>query len=248
MTNSIDPEAPAQMPEAEDGFIKTLNNTGYMTVDLDRYSRAFVDASGHEQLPVMDIGAAYGVATLQALQSGANVIANDIEEKHLQVLYHRVPDADRCRLRLLCGPFPDLDIEADSLGAALICRVLHFFDGETIERAANNLNRWIRPGGKVFVISETPFVGTLKAFASEYARRKEEGDSWPGLIIDMQAYTARAGALPKLGNWLDVDVLTLVFSGAGFIVEHCDYFARPEFPQWLQLDGRESVGLIGRKR
>jgi hypothetical protein len=42
------------MPEAEDGFVKTLNNTGYMTVDLDRYSRAFVDFSGHQQLPVMD--------------------------------------------------------------------------------------------------------------------------------------------------------------------------------------------------
>jgi hypothetical protein len=43
---------------------------------------------------------------------------------------------------------------------------------------------------------------------------------------------------------LDPDVLRRLFSEAGFMIEECRTFARPEFPADIQLDGRESVGLI----
>ncbi len=238
----------SHMPDVEDGFIKTLNNTGYMTAGLDRFSQAFVDFAAKAPLRVMDVGAAYGVATLAALKCGASVVANDIDERHLNILYERVPSADRSRLQLLCGPFPDIEVQADSVSATLICRVLHFFDGAAIELSAKKVREWTVSGGKVFVVSETPFVGTLKLFSDEYTRRKKEGDPWPGLILDMQSYTPRASGLPKLGNWLDKDVLTRVFCAAGFSIDECEYFARPEFPDWLQLDGKESVGLIATKK
>ena len=35
---------------------------------------------------------------------------------------------------------------------------------------------------------------------------------------------------------------------AGFVIEKLGTFARPEFPPDIQLDGRESVGLIARKK
>lgn len=37
------------------------------------------------------------------------------------------------------------------------------------------------------------------------------------------------------------------FEDQGFIVEKCAYLPRPEFPDDLRYDGRESVGLIARK-
>src|SRR5262249_25500719 len=159
-----------------------------------------------------------------------------IEQRHLDILCERTPESDRPRLKLLCASFPDLAVEPNSISATLVARLLHFLDGETIERSALKLREWIAPGGKVFVVSETPFVGTLTSFTEEYLRRKGEGDPWPGLIADMHAHHPRASALPKLGNWLDVDVLTRVFSSAGFKIEECSFFARPEFPDWLQLD------------
>src|ERR1700722_18147041 len=159
MNESNDLDSNIEMPQAEDGFVKTLNNTGYMTTGLDKYSSAFVEfAAGQNlpaqdraaqgrtaqdlpapNLPVMDVGAAYGVATLQALAHGSTVIANDIDERHLQLLAQRSPEAHRGRLTLIRAPFPDFDVAPNSLRAVLICRVMHFLDGQTIERAANNL-------------------------------------------------------------------------------------------------------------
>jgi hypothetical protein len=46
---------------------------------------------------------------------------------------------------------------------------------------------------------------------------------------------------------LDPEVLTRVFREGGFQVEEASLFARPEFPEDLRLDGRESVGVIGVK-
>ncbi|MBX9666521.1 MAG: class I SAM-dependent methyltransferase [Candidatus Obscuribacterales bacterium] len=247
MSNPDNTKSDSHMPDVEDGFVKTLNNTGYMTAGLDRFSQTFVDFAAHAPIRVMDVGAAYGVATLAALKCGATVLANDIDERHLNILYDRVPAAERSRLELLCGQFPNIEVKAESLAATLICRVMHFFDGAAIELSAKRVHEWTVSGGKVFVICETPFVGTLTAFADEYARRKDQGDPWPGLILDMHSYTPRASGLPKLGNWLDRDVLTRVFSEAGFAIDECEYFARPEFPDWLQLDGKESVGLIATK-
>jgi hypothetical protein len=48
-------------------------------------------------------------------------------------------------------------------------------------------------------------------------------------------------------HFLDPEVLARVFTAAGFIIEKAATFARPEFPKDIQLDGRESVGLIAIK-
>ena len=43
-----------QMPSAEpNGFIKTLNNMGYMTSTIDPFSRSFVEFSSRARLPVL---------------------------------------------------------------------------------------------------------------------------------------------------------------------------------------------------
>jgi hypothetical protein len=239
-----------KMPEPAGGFVPTLNKMGYMTTGLDRFSRAFVDFGPGAPGRCLDIGAAYGVATLAALEKGASVLANDLDSRHLELLKEGTPAKHRPRLDLLPGDFPDgLEIPPDSLGAALVCRVLHFFDGPKIERAAAALLRWLAPGGKVFVVCETPFIGTARNFFPTYQARLAVGHPWPGYIEDMVAVfdPARAQQLPPTMNLLDEAVLRRVFTEAGFTIERLELFARPEFPKEIQLDGRESVGLIARK-
>lgn len=237
------------MPEPVDGFIKTLNRMGYMTTGLDRFSAAFVEFAPKAPGPCLDAGAAYGVATLAALSSGARVIANDLDPRHLEILGARVPAESRGRLTLAPGAFPDaLALAPGSLGAALACRLLHFFDGPALERAAAKLHEWLAPGGKAFVVCETPFIGTARRFMPTYLERKKAGARWPGLIEDTSVFDPdRAAQLPPLVHLLDEDVLRRVFEGAGFTVERCELFARPEFPPQIRLDGRESVGLIARR-
>lgn len=238
------------MPPAEpNGFVPTLNGMGYMTSGLDPYSRAFVDFAPAAPGPALDVGAAYGVASLAALSAGASVLANDLDPRHLAILEQRVPAADRARLTLLPGAFPDgLELAPGSLGAVLVCRVLHFFEGEAIERSAEAVARWLAPGGKAFVVGETPFIGTARAFFPTYETRRRAGDPWPGIVRDVGAHDPkRAGSLPKLMHLLDEAVLRRVFTRAGLVVEKAGTFARPEFPKDIQLDGRESVGLVARK-
>src|SRR5262245_32852905 len=120
------------MPEAKAGLIPTLNQMGWMTVGLDAFSQAFVDFAPTAPGPVLDIGAAYGVASIAALNKGARVIANDLDPRHLEILRDNAPSAYARNLSLRPGAFPDeLDFEEDSLGGILACRILHFFDGPT---------------------------------------------------------------------------------------------------------------------
>ena len=46
---------------------------------------------------------------------------------------------------------------------------------------------------------------------------------------------------------MDVPVLTRELSWVGFEIERAEYLNRTDFPQDLRLDGRESVGIVGRK-
>ena len=89
------------MPTPEvSGFVRTLNNMGYMTSALDPYSLAFTTFAPAAPGPALDIGAAYGIATLAALAGGARVIANDIDARHLDILSSRAPQEFRSRLVL----------------------------------------------------------------------------------------------------------------------------------------------------
>lgn len=239
------------MPEAEEsGLISTLNSMGTMTPSPDIFSRAFIEFAPRAPGRSLDIGAAYGVATLPALSGGASVIANDIDERHLKILFNRVPQEHRARLELVAGEFPDrLDFPAGSLGAVLICRVMHFFDGPRIERAAAKAMNWLAPGGKVFVVGETPFIGTAKAFFPTYESRLKAGAPWPGVVENVAAHDPkRTGSLPKLFHLLDERILGRVFTAAGFEIERSELFARPDYPADIRMDGRESVGLIAVKK
>ncbi len=239
-----------KMPDPEpNGFVKTLNNMGFMTSQLDRFSQEFADFAPQAPGPVLDVGAAYGVATLEALNKGARVIANDIDSRHLEILRDRVPEPNKTRLELLAGAFPEeLTVKPGSLGAVLVCRVLHFFDGPKLDQSARILFDWLASGGRVFIVAETPYLKNFQSFIPTYEARRAAGDPWPGFIDDVMAIAPERGAsLPPKMHFLDPEVLTRVFRAAGFIVEKAETFARPEFPEDIQLDGRESVGLVARK-
>lgn len=243
----VNPAMP--LPEAN-GFTKTLNGMGYMTAAPDPYSLRLIDfAATAAPGPMLDIGAAYGVASLEALRRGCSVLANDIDSNHLEILRSHADKVQQERLTLVSGKFPDeLAIDANSIGAVLICRVLHFFDGDTIEKSARAVFRWLRPGGKVVVVAETPYLRNFRDFIPVYEDRISRGEKWPGLIDDVMAFAPDRGKfLPKLVHWLDPEVLSRVFCESGFEIDEAKMFPRTDFPADIQLDGRESVGMIAVK-
>lgn len=241
---------PLPSPDTSGCFIPTLNDMGYMTTKLDYFSQAFVDyaASIHDE--VLEIGAAYGIATLAAIKKGAKVICNDLDPRHLEIIQQLVPLEFKHNLILVPGSFPgQLSFPKNSLGAVLICRVLHFFRGETIELSLEKIYSWLKPGGKVFIIADTPYMKNWSAFIPEYEKRIRQRERWPGLITDLQHYQKEIiNNLPPLVHALDDRILSRTLLEKGFIIEKISMINRcDDFPPNRRLDGRESVGAIGIK-
>ncbi len=244
----LDP-TPSSIPSAEpNGFVKTLNQMGYMTSTLDPVSQEFVRFAKNQTLPVLDLGAAYGVASRQALMAGARVIANDLDGRHLDLFESTLPEPERSRLSKLPGDLRSLSLPEGSCSAILVCRVLHFFRGEEIEAAAQKFHRWLAKGGRIFVVCETPYLKNFSSFIPVYEERKRSGVRWPGFIANVaEVAPERAAFLPPEMHLLDPEVLTRSFEAAGFLTTWCSTLSRTDFPEDIRLDGRESVGYIGRK-
>ena len=244
-----------KIPEAErNGFIPTLNQMGFMTSTLDSFSEEFTTFSGApwegSSKFSLEIGAAYGVATLKALEKGAHIIANDLHQDHLTLLHGKVPEKLKENLTLLPGRFPeDIELVDNSLKSILICRVLHFFNEEKLKSSIQKFFKALEPGGKVFVVTETPYLKNFLSFVPTFEKRKEEGYPLPGFVEDvMKIDPIRGKYLPKEMMVFDKEVLSNLFESFGFYIEKCEEFARPEFPEDLKFDGRESVGLIAKKK
>jgi SAM-dependent methyltransferase len=214
------------------GLVPTLNNTGFMSEHLDMASQAFVDfapACGGEAL---DMGCAFGVASLAALRKGARVLACDMEARHLEIVRGRAPEADRARLRIQPAVLPDADFPEGSFGAILCSRVVHFLVGADIERSVRKFHAWLKPGGKLFLVTDTPYSGYWKAHAPIYEANKRAGDPWPGFIADTSVYLP-GGATRSAGflNPCDPDILARVCAAAGFTVETARFVGRRASPE-----------------
>ena len=192
-----------------------------MTETLDDYSREFTEFAGTVRTECLDIGCAYGVATLPALAHGARVLACDLEPKHLEILARRVPDGHRPRFRCQPGELPAVDFPASSFGAILCARTLHFLRARDIELTVRKMYEWLIPGGRIFLITDSPYVGPWWKNAPEYERRKREGCPWPGFVqnyADLLPPGSDTAHRPSFIHPLDPDILRRVTGQAGFDV------------------------------
>ncbi|MCX7338231.1 MAG: class I SAM-dependent methyltransferase [Alphaproteobacteria bacterium] len=212
------------LPEPlSDGKIPTLNQTGFMTPDRDTLSDDFIRYAaelGSQGVPVVDIGSAYGVIALPALEQGAVVIANDLDERHLLILRERVPKKYWDHLYLNSGALQTLDFPEQSIGAVLLRRVVHFFTPEELETSIDKIYTWLKPGGRVFIITMSPFHYSLKNFAPLYEKRWAEGSAWPGEIFDMKSYVPNlAKDIPDYLHVMDERPFKKALEKRGFIIE-----------------------------
>lgn len=229
------------------GLIPTLNKMGWMTNSLDEISQAFTEYAGSITDESLDMGCAYGVATLAALDNGARVCACDIESGHLDILAKRIPDNAADRYRGKVGTLPDVNFPSASFGAVLASRVLHFLVGEDVEQTVMKMHDWLKPGGRVFLIADSPYTGPWRAASEDYERRKADGDPWPGFIEDYSQYlpaSADMGSGPTFINPMDPDILSRVCIAAGFEILEARFLAGGT----KRSTDRDHAGVIARKK
>ena len=237
------------MPERPEPFMKglipTLNHRGFMLDSLDIFSRQFAANAGTVDDEVLDIGCAYGIATRAALENGARVLASDMDEGHLQILMQETPVELRKRLRTVVGVLPEVDFPDDSFGAVLCSRVFHFLLADELRASLSKMYQWMIPGGRLFLVADSPYTGFWFSKAPEYERRKAEGDEWPGLIEDVRPLFEN-GQFPDgmltFMNAMDPDILSRECQHAGFVVEKAEFFGRDG-----SREGRDHAGLIAGK-
>jgi len=241
------PDTDSVLPKSSvAGLVPTLNNTGWMTEGLDEVSQAFVDFAATRPEESLDIGCAYGVATLPALAKGARVLACDMEPRHLELLEQRVPPEQRTRLRTQAATMPEVAFPAGSFGAILCARALHFLKGGDVGLTVLRMYDWLVPGGQIFLVADSPYAGPWYQRAPEYERRKAEGCPWPGFVEDYRALLPPhldPSGHPTFVNPMDPDILKRVVSAARFEVLDVRWLAgaRPGSPP------NTHAGIVARK-
>lgn len=235
----------------ENCYVPTNNQMGFMLTKIDSFIQRFVDyAAQNQENWHLDVGAAFGIATLAALEKGAKMIANDIDASHLTVISEIGAGRFDNTLRLLPGDIrQDLEYPDLSFGSVLFSRVLHFFTGAEIIHCLKGIKERLRPGGKVFVVNETPYFGTAKGFIPIYLQRKKEGRQWPSFLTleEVKTYFALSKR-PFVTNsvlFFDEELMRHVAQEAELHLEEMGTLDRRGFfPEDALYDGRESLWAI----
>ncbi len=220
---------------------------GFMFEWLDPYAEEFIAHAASLDGEVLEVGCAFGVVTLPALAKGARVCASDMEPRHLEVLQSKVPEEDKSRLRCVAATLPGADFPDESFDAIFSSRVLHFMNGEDIEATVSKIFRWVKPGGKVILVADTPYNGIWASLGPIYEAKKKAGEIWPGFVEDCENYIPQRSkevVLPPYMNFLDPDILRRVCEQAGFIVERASFEDRPAKDQG---HGNDHVGIVAVK-
>ncbi|OJW54014.1 MAG: hypothetical protein BGO67_08090 [Alphaproteobacteria bacterium 41-28] len=234
-------------------LIKRANNLGFMLTHLDPIGEAFIEFCRLKKPDcVVDLDASFGISTAHALQEKVlRVIATDSHALHLQILTDSIPDTYACKLSIRKGNFPeDISFEEESIDAFHSSRMFHFYEGNKIERILRRVFKALKRRGKFFVSTDTPYWGVWREheFLKEYQAKKEAGDPWPGFMKNVSLYVPESkDNIPPFMNFLDKDTARVHFEKAGFEIEDCSYFARKTYPDKLQLDGREGLGIVAVK-
>jgi SAM-dependent methyltransferase len=243
------PETASQSPY----LLKRANNLGFMLTHLDSIGEAFIEFCRLKNPDcVVDLDASYGISTAYALQEKIkHIIATDNHPLHLQILKESIPQRYFTNLSIREGNFPeDTSFEKESIDAFHSSRMFHFYTGEKIEKILGAVFKALKPNGKFFVSTDTPYWRTWKenGFLKEFEDKKERGDPWPGFMKNVEFYApeSKQNVSPSM-NFLDRDTARIHFEKAGLEIEDCFYFPRDTYPEKLKLDGREGLGIVAVK-
>ncbi len=132
----------------------------------------------------LDVGCGSGIYTAWLVDQGLEVTGIDRDPAMLAAARAKAPAA-----RLLPGEATALPFADGELDLAIAVTLFCFLDAEQRRRAAGELLRVVRPGGRVV-------VGELARYSLWAARRRVKG--WRGSAMWRQAHFATAGELRRL--------------------------------------------------
>jgi SAM-dependent methyltransferase len=236
------------------GMVATLNGTGFMFEIRDGFADAFIQDAGQlgrEGHRSLEVGCAYGVSTIPALEAGARITASDLDPRHLDILRGKVPRHLRGNLDLVPGALPGMDFPAGRYHAILCSRVLHFLGGDDVDAAVRKMAAWLAPGGRLYLVADTPY-GVWRKKIPEFEAGRAAGERWPGLMVGLHNYLSAGSPgkpidKPPFMNLMDPELLARTCTEAGLRVVDAAFISRPDFAGLGRMDGRENAGVLAVK-
>jgi SAM-dependent methyltransferase len=236
----------------------TVNQRGWIfTQVVDPISQAYVQYATHDPYSTLEIGFGGG-ATAAELLKGQLGQLNDRDEHSIylndlsnDVIAHAMqvhPELNHPRVIPLAGIFPDeIEFPHQSLGSVLASRVFHYLTPEQWRVGINQIFKWLRPGGKLFITTGSYFIRNQADRIPSILDKKARGTEWPAYYeTAREAYGSGAGK--GVANLVDEEILLRELKRAGFTVEKFSYLdARKILPASFVLNGREGVGAIATK-
>jgi SAM-dependent methyltransferase len=233
------------------GDINTLNSMGIVVSKPGPISQSFIDdAIVKKDEKFLDVGAAYGVMSIEVLKEGGQIVANDIDNRHLAILRQQAIDQGLDKsLTLMPGDFPDdIKIDQNSLGGILFSRVLHFFDGPKLDRAFKKSFDSLKPGSRIYMSGLTVKIFLLKPYREKYKKRKQNKERYPGYIENIWDIDPIFKLIaPKNAHFFDKDIIVARLKEHGFEIDFAQYLCPRKTSFQLAEDGHELLGIIARK-
>ncbi len=204
---------------------KTKNNMGYAHSIPSRASRAFYEHSKLTQGLFADIGAAYGFDSIKAAEYGANVLVIDKEPLHLEIFKRNLSPEIKSKIQTLNLTFPEeVNLKKNAFDGILLSRVLLFLNPPLLDLALNKVFSFLKPGGKAFIMSISPFTAGWEVIRDVYIEQKQQGQKWPGYITNIWDLLPKTkNTLPNAIQFLDEEHLQKGLKEAGFIIEESGY-------------------------
>ena len=230
------------------GLIPCLNGRGFMEQDLNNISKSFVEESSELEGLSLDVGCAYGIASIAALKKGSKVLASDMDQAHLDILLKETPEELKDNLTTKLGTLPNIDFKNESFMTIHCSRCLHFLTPNELIETLRNMYNWIQPGGRIYLITDTCYSGPWKNYLPEFEKKLEAGDPFPGFIenvLDCLPISRLPKGMTPHMNCLDPDTLSRECKSAGFEIITSKYFG----PSRASSNyGKDHAGIIAIKQ
>ncbi|WP_299005757.1 class I SAM-dependent methyltransferase [uncultured Shewanella sp.] len=242
-----------------DWFRSTVNHKGVMVKQFSDVSQYFIRDAVNASHTLIDMGCAYGIATLPILEMHKNIVACDLSQEHLDILKQETPEKLLPYLTLKQGDFPyDFSFEKNSISGIHCSYIFNLMTAEAVSLALTHCFNWLIPGGKLYINAPTPYLNGLN-FIDEFQRREANGEPFPG-IIDKQSMASfiqqglqEMMSTDGLLNFLHVftkESLSKVLIEKGFLIDFSQYFdikIPSQLDPLIGGNGKASIGIIARK-
>ena len=243
-----------RMPEpVENGMmIPTLDRQGWIWLYKDEITESYIDYSAKTKGLMLEVGAGYGHIVSEVLKTGARVIAVEISREQLEIIKRRAAESRLSGLETINAEFPEkLDLPEETVDGVLVSRLFHFFTGSRIRESLRKIHSWLKPEGKVFIVTDSVYRTVFKELIPQYENNVSGGVEWPGWVDDVRRLIPKKRIDPETQplamNLTDPAIIRRELVLAGFEVEESSFFKYAAEPDYARLDGREITGAIGIK-